>query len=70
MKTIQINLITQDIFKKASEMVKENFIGIMVKFMTENGKTIRNRVVECGKALITFLMQDSGTQMQFKVLEY
>lgn len=37
-------------------MVKENFIGIMVKFMTENGKTIRNRVVECGKALITFLM--------------
>ncbi len=69
-KIIQINHIILAISKKEKETVKENFIGIMVKYMMVNGKTIKNKEVEFGKGQTMFLMLANGTQIQYKVLEY
>lgn len=50
-------------------MAKAVFNGVTAKFMTANGKIIKNKEVGFGKAKIP-LMWENGIQIQCKVSEY
>jgi hypothetical protein len=62
-------LFSLEIIKIIKKMEKEDFNGIMDKYMTVNGKMEKNMAVDYGKQRI-FLMLDSGKAIQFKDLVF
>jgi len=69
MKIILINHIILEIFIIIVDKEKEDFNGIMDKYMMVNGLMVKNKVVVSGKDQMVYHMSDNGIQMWLTALE-
>jgi hypothetical protein len=60
MKDTAMAIHMKGIFKKVKLMVKEFIIGLMVKYMMENGVKELKMVTECGKEFLVTVIWDNG----------